>query len=504
MTPGVKRIFAIIFIIIIVINLFLCSWYVRHGDIHFNSDIARDFFIYQEIQTKGIVLIGGRTSSNIFHGSLWQYINMPGYLLGGGNPIVVGWYWLFLIGASLAASFFIAKSLFNTLTAYVYVAILSLAYVSQASQLINPHGAMLVITVFFYAFIRYVQTYKLRYLILYSMIIAAIIQFEVAVGGPLLLLSLPVIIYKSIKKKKKKNLFALFIIFLGLSNYIIFDIRHNFLLVKKAIEYISIKNYTTQYTYLTWVKDRINIMFLKLGFLMNGHINTLLSLLFFAFTFVQIKNKKYGLYYKYFLYFYIGFIILSFINQGNLLPFYIYPWSPLLLLVLASFVNSKHKIPILIGIGIIYISNMQFTIRGLQYDTENYIGKNKQSWKFLSSMARETFSQKENSAGFFIYVPDTLGYAIKYAAKYTAKQLENKKLYYFTKKPITYLFVEPPPTNNPYMLEGWWIKNELRITKKPTSIKKYPNGYKVETFNLTDKEVEAPADSLIDPGLHFR
>ncbi len=200
----IKRIFIAIFFLLLALSFFLGSWYVRHGDIHFPSDIARDFFIFEEIQAKGLVLIGGRTSSNIFHGPLWQYVNMPGYLLGGGNPIVVGWYWLFLIGLSLTAGFFIARNLFNSLTAYIYVVILSLSYVFQASAFINPHGAMLTIVIFFYAFIRYVQTYKLRYLILYSIAIAMIIQFEVAVGGPLLLLSLPVIVLKSIHIKKAK------------------------------------------------------------------------------------------------------------------------------------------------------------------------------------------------------------------------------------------------------------------------------------------------------------
>lgn len=505
MEKHIKRIFIAIFILLLALSFFLGSWYVRHGDVHFPSDIARDFFIFEEIQAKGIVLIGGRTSSNIFHGPLWQYINMPGYLLGGGNPIVVGWYWLFLTGLSLTAGFSIARNLFNSFTAYVYVVILSLSYVFQVSGFINPHGAMLTIVIFFYAFIRYIQTYKLRYLILYAVVVAAIIQFEVAVGGPLLLLSLPVIIFKSIRKKKKKNLVALLIILLGLSNYILFDLRHDLLLVKKAIEYISIKNYTTPYTYGTWIQDRITFMLFKIDFLKNGgmYYNIIFSFLFFILLLTQVKNKKYGLYYRYFLYFYIGFILLSFLNQGNLLSFYIYPWLPLLFLILTSFVASKYKVITLIILGTIYVLNVQTAISDLQHAT-NYIGKSKDSWKFLSSMAQETFSQKENDVGFFAYTPDTLGYAIKYATRYTARQLKGKKVYFLTKKPITYLFVEPPPGNNPYMLEGWWIENKMRITKKPIAIKEYANGYKVETFALTEEEVKAPTDSIIDPGLHFR
>ncbi len=501
-----KRILIAIFIFLLGLNFFLGSWYVRHGDIHFSSDIGRDFFIFEEIKAKGLILIGGRTSSNIFHGPLWQYVNMPGFLLGGGDPIVVGWYWIFLVGLSLTAGFFIARDLFSTLTAYVYIIALSLCYVFQAHEFINPHGAMLMITIFFYAFTRYIQIYKLRYLILYAVAITAMIQFEVAIGGPLLMLSLPVIFFKSIQKKKKKNLFALLIILLGVSNYIFFDLRHDFLLSKKTIEYVSIKNYTTLYTYEEWIKDRIITMLFKIDFLRDGsmYYNIPLSVLFFTLLFTQVKNKKYGLYYICFLYFYIGFIILSFLNQGNLLSFYIYPWLPLLFLILTSFITSRYKILTLFVVGIIYVFNMQTAIKNIQYATNSFIGKDKESWKFLSSMVQETFSQKEKTVGFFVYTPDTLGYAIKYATKYTVRQLKNKEASYLTKKPIIYLFVEPPPTNNIYMLEGWWIENKLRINKKPIAIKKYPNGYKVETYALSDEERKTPTDPLIDPGLHFR
>jgi hypothetical protein len=500
-----KRIFIAVFFLLLAFNFFLASWFVRHGDIRFSSDIGRDFFIFQEIHSKGLVLIGGRTSSGIFHGPLWQYLNMPSYLLGGGNPVVVGWYWLFLIGLSLVADFYIAKNLFNRLVAYLFIILLSLVYVFQAPELINPHGAMLVMVIFFYAFIRYIQTYKLRYLILYSAVIAAIIQFEVAVGGPLILLSLPVIFFKSIHAKKKTNLLALFIVLVGVSNYFLFDLRHNFLLAKKIIEYVSIKNYTTFHTYLAWAQDRITSMVIRIGFLKDGGpYNTIFSIFFFVLLFTQIRNKKYGLYYAYFLYFYVGYIVLSFFNQGDLLSYYIYPWFPLLLLIFTSLVTSKYKVITLVAIGIIYVLNLQAAIRYLKNADDNFIGKNIESWKFLSTMTKETFSQKNIQAGYFTYTPDTLGYAIKYAAKYTVSKEYYKNIYYFTKKPVTYLFVEPPPANDQYMLEGWWIKVKLRVDNKPAAIKEYANGYKVETFALIDRETRIPADALIDPGLHFR
>lgn len=105
-----KRGFLLLFSLAIFINLFLAAWYVLHDDIILSADIARDFSLFKEIDAKKIILIGPRSSvSSLFHGPLWLYLNYPAYLLGKGDPVVVGYYWVFLTIIFLIASFIIAK-----------------------------------------------------------------------------------------------------------------------------------------------------------------------------------------------------------------------------------------------------------------------------------------------------------------------------------------------------------------------------------------------------------
>ena len=87
-----KKILLILFGLLVLANLFLAAWHFLHQDLVFSADIARDFSLFREIDRKKIILIGPRSSvSGLFHGPLWLYLNYPAYLIGQGNPVVVGW-----------------------------------------------------------------------------------------------------------------------------------------------------------------------------------------------------------------------------------------------------------------------------------------------------------------------------------------------------------------------------------------------------------------------------
>ena len=134
--------------------------------------------------------------------------------------------------------------------------------------------------------------------------------------------------------------------------------------------------------------------------------------------------------------------------------------------------------------------------------SSTFIGSDIQSWKFLSTMAQEVNSSHEDSFGYFVYSPDAFAYEPKYATKYAFSQ--RSTIEYFKKQSKTILFLAPPPRGNPYMQDEWWTKNQLRITSDPIDTIQYANGYKVEVYELTDKEQKITFDESIDPGIHFR
>lgn len=135
--------------------------------------------------------------------------------------------------------------------------------------------------------------------------------------------------------------------------------------------------------------------------------------------------------------------------------------------------------------------------------SDTIIDRSIYSWKFLYALARDLYKEAPPTFGYFVYSPDVFAYEAKYAIRY-AGQLSTKQGASFTKAPTTYLVIAPPPPDNPYMKDEWWRINQVKIGISPSTTVSYPNGYKVETYHLSAKDISVAFDPAIDPGIHFR
>lgn len=490
------------FIAVFIFSIFLASWYPLNNDLEFGADVGRDFHILREISEKKIILIGPRASGNLFHGPGWPYLNYPFYLLGGGNPVAVAWGWVFFTAVSGLLAFYVGKNLFGEKTGYIYSAMISLYTGYHARGMINPDGVMIIIPLFFFFFIKYFQTSKPKYLVLNIIVGGFMVQTEL-MAIPILALSFGAMIVKQVKEKRFSHLSFFLIFAFLLSNFIIFDLKHEFLLSKKFFDFVSPKGGPI-YSYSSFLGNRIDLAFQGTEILRRniGPANLFLFLTTLGFLIYQIKNKKHRLAYFSFLYFYFGYFVLSLFNKGQILYFHQYPVFPLVFLVFSSFITSKYSKVFLVLFFGVFLLNLNSAFLDIK-ESQAFIGKNMYSWKFLNEATSQMFQGKENEIGYFIYSPDVVAHEPKYAAIYNAER-SNKKFYYFQKKPVVYLFIQPPPPNDPYMTENFWIKNQLNITASPSSVITFPNGYKLEKFELTKEQIAIPFDPAIDPGLHFR
>lgn len=498
-----KKILTVLFFLTVGFSLFLASWHVINGDIRFYSDIARDFFLFAELSQKKIVLIGPRSSGGLFHGPVWTYLNYPAYILGNGSPVAVGWFWILLIVCFLISNFFVAKKLFNKETAYLFVLMTSVYMAFHAKGFFHPYGAMMLIPLSFFFFIRYIQTLKIKYLIIHVIIAGIILQFEIAVGTPLFILSFFYIVFKTIRSKKKKHLLVYSLLFLLISNFIIFNLKHDFILSKQLETYLSSSNRSST-SYFPYIIERIRLMFSGIEIIRAdpANRNLVLFLISLFLIFIQIKDNKYKTIYFAFLYFYFGYFILSLINVGPMLYFYLFPIFPFVFLIFSSFITSRYKFLFGILFFMVLAINLQTAISDTIIDTQT-IGKDINSWKFLYSVASKVYESPEKEFGYFVYSPDSIAYPEKYAMFYGQKT-HKKTTYYFQKKPVTFLVIAPPPPDNPYMKDEWWILNKARINSKPLSTINFENGYKIEKYKLTSEEIKVKPDPGIDPGLSFR
>lgn len=499
-----NRIFKILFFVIIAFNLVLAAWYVLHDDLEFTSEVARDFLLLEEIDSKKIVLIGPSSTTGLFHGPLWLYVNYPAYFVGDGNPVIVGWWWIILIGLFLILSYYIAQKLFDSKTAYLFVLMVSVYSIFHAKGLYNPHGAMFIIPAFFFFLIRYAQTHQIKYLIIHVLLAGVLIQLQMAIGIPFFILSLLYGAFTILRSKKKNHLAVYLLILAPLVNFFIFDLRHEFLLSKLVLKFLTTAG-RDELNIGSMFYQRIKFMTTGVEFLRSdpGYRNLAIFVIFSIFLFLQVRGKKYRNIYYSFLYFYIGYLILSNLNAGGLLYFYLFPIFPFVFLIFSSFATSRYNRIFIIIFFTIFIFNVQNAINDIKYATDNLIGKDKDSWLFFKNAATKIFQGEENEFGYYIYSPDIVAYRSKYVMHYLQKS-SPKKASYFQKKPITYLFIAPPPADNPYMKDEWWRINLLHINKQPDSIIKFENGYKIEKYTLTDEEIKVAVEPDIDPGIHFR
>ena len=495
----------LILFLLIVYNVYLGSASVRNGEVNFFNDVARDFLLLQELDEKKIVLIGPRSSTNgLFHGPLWSYINYPSYFLGNGDPVVVAWFWIFLECIFLLTSFYIVKKLFGTFISLIFVLLISVKMVPHLNSVFHSEATFFFIPIFFFTIYMYIQRKKSTYLVFHLLVLAILIQLEVGIGIQFFILSALLIFWFIFKKKLWKHLFAFSLMPVFLSNLILFDLRHDLRMARALVDTGGSFHFFT--TFSSWIENRINNT-ISLQLFEGQPNNLFVFTIFFiimVLTIVSVrkKNKRREIYLL-FVFYYFGYIIMSFFNKGILLFHYTYLLMPLTALWLVSFLKGKYKIVFMLIIGLVYILNLRSSQSYVNV-RRNAVGNDYNSWKGLSKVAQEVIAiQKGKEFGYYVFAPDALAYQPRYAMIYNFK-IANAKAYEYVKKPITYVIAAPPPGNNPYMTHVWWRKVQVKISSEPAETKKFTSGFTIEKFNLSPEEQRVPHVKAIELGIHFR
>ncbi len=450
--------------ILVAINITLAAWYILHGDLLFHTDIARDFLLIEDIAyNKHLTLIGPRSGgiSGVFHGPLWLYLNLPAFLLGKGNPVYVGWFWFFLYLIFLIIVYKVAVRLFDKITAFLCILLVSLITASSVKNFINPFGAVILSPLYLYFFWEYLKKLEYKNLLISFFILGLIIQFQMAYGGPILLLTLPLLIYFLYKKKKLFHLTALLILLIPLSTYILFDLKHDFLQVRSVIQSITAVKRPGDQILSVFISERIKGIFINglklqpINNLLSDIPVTLIFITIFLKAYKEIKLKNRNLYFLFF-YYYIGFWILSFLFRGVIWGYYYWPFLPLIIIIFASahkFINKKLFYLVLIYVLVLNYFQQTIDLK----NSQKTIGKDGGAWQFNFQLSQKIFWEADVDFGYFIYTPDLFGYSTRYALNYTQTLFQNKKAYPFQKRKITYAIIASPPDDKPYLNGDWWL-----------------------------------------------
>ena len=476
----------------LIVSFLTSIWFVLHGTIYFHTDIARDFLLIEDIVVnRKLTLIGPHSGGieGVFHGPAWLYLNLPAFIIGGGNPVVVGWFWSLLVASSIGIVYFATKKLSDTKAALMAAALYGLTISGSASNLFNPFGAVLLAPLFFYYFILYLSKHSFIHLLISLFLIGIIIQFQMAWGVPILILSVPLLFHHFFIHKKLLHISSFLILLLPLSTFLLFDIRHEFLQIRSVLAYLSQPKIIQHASTLQFVWGRMLEM---------GLGNILVALLLLIFVTKLKKNRAI----KYFLYFYFGYFFITLIYKGTLWGYYTIPFTPLFCMAVAIALNS---LPKKWGVAafIVIVSPLFFVnIKTLLTQDATYFKNNSGLWHAYLSQANTIYTDAKGSDfGWYVYSADQYGYSPKYAMRYVQKQSKNNG-FAFEKKPITYLIISP--STNKYTNEKDWKKDKIYLTRKPDKVIRFVGGMYVEKYMLSAAEQKVPAANDLIEDLMFR
>lgn len=500
-----KRISIFLLTLFILYSLYLASIYVLNGEVHLTNDIGRDFLLLQELDQKKIVLIGPRTNiQGVFHGVLWTYLNYPAYLLGQGNPVTVGWFWVILTILFVISSYFIFSKLFGRFIALLGALLLSLLAVPLTNNLFGQLMNFYLMPVFIYTLYRYFQKKEVKYLFFHVVVLGFIIQFNIGVGGLIACLSTIFIIGFIFKNKLWKHSFSFLILPILLFNFIIFDLRHNFSMAKALIGLGGASKFIIPLD--EWMINRIYHT-ISMQLFLNVNNLLLLAVIFVSIlvlTILEIRKQRQRTLLFIVLFYYIGYLTLTYFNKGILLIDHVILLAPLSVLWLLTLAKGTYKyilIPLLVLIILIHFN----IVKGFaSVNKQGNLGTSPDSWLALQQVAKKVVNgQKGKAFGYFVYSPDAYAYQQRYAMMYYFKNSKARS-YEYSKLPTTYIIIAPPPPDKPYMTHEWWVKNKARIAGEPIEKDTFPRGYKLERYSLSREEQKIPHVPDIELGIHFR
>lgn len=499
----VQRLAYIAIIILVVSAIGFASWSAFNGEIVFNADIARDFLLYNELSQDPIMLIGPRADyKGLFHGPAWLYMNYPAYAIGQGNPVAISVYWLVLTLVFGGVNYWVGKKLFDSTTGFILSAFFIVSTLHYVNQFYNPTGAMFIAPLFLYCAYQYYKTHKLPFMLAQLFLGGMMLQFQLAAGIPILILSTIALIYLVIKHKHYKHFAGFLILLIPLSTFILFELRFGFPQFQAIVNRFN--GSTDEFFYALSFSEKLADRYGRLfgpgiGFFAGkyGHFNQYMAyflIALFALVFKDQKSKDRSLYF-WGLYYFLGFYLLTFIHSGSVLLHYYLPFMFIPVLLFSSMhriINKKLFLLIVIvilGINVLHLSDRQ-------EENQSRTGVHFTSWtSMLDIIGIINGSVETEAIGVFVYAPDSYAYAPKYVALYTQRILDIS-VHINEKRKETYLIYEQAPEKEPWLNGSYWKTDLVDIDVEPIERTRTQAGYTIEKYILDRDEITKPVDPL--------
>lgn len=495
--------------IILLLAFLLRSRMFLYGDFYFLPDQGRDMQLVKSIVVDHkFTLIGGRTGlGGLFHGPLWWYMIVPFFILAHGNPFfsLIPLYYVIGFGV-IISGFFIGRRLYGDV-AGLFIALL----LSFSSEFINTIMFTSNSQVMSLVFIWYLFTILLflrgkdKAIVFSLLLIGVGIHFESAFAILLLPLTLLAFLFKKHRPSIKYLIIGSILFFISISNFFLFDLRHQFLMTHSALNLLSghvkpdAKNIA--YTHILFrIQDRIAWFFSTFQSTLYTQTTLLIVLLVIVFiagvllllkSFLQKKiqsNDKESIFlFLTVLVVYLLYVLYPLPLQEHYVQAITISAIFLLALILRKIMYSK------IGIFLVAIFLLINIYPGLTWISQNYFSNQQYtsgrdgSYKNQLQVVQYVFQDAHGQPfGYFVYNPQILTYGMDYLMFW-----QGKYIYHYIpesqKMPVTYLIMYPPLAGDSHA-HDFWKKNVIKTHGKVLSEKQFAGDIIVQKVAIDPKE----------------
>lgn len=486
-------------------------------DFYYDTDIARDLLLLEDmVKEKKLSLIGGRTSvSGVFHGPLYYWLMLPFFILSNGNPIILSYVWFVIYLIFIVVFYYVAKKIFDDKVSLISTTFLTSLTISYSEGFTHSVLANFLIIPLIYLLYRYITTNKIWCLLSAVLTAGFIVQFQMAFGVPVLILTGTYIIYHIIRQRNFLHLLSGLLLLIPFSTFIIFDLRHDFIQFNSVLSNVtgegggsySLNGYWPD----RWTSfiDAFRVWVIPITKLQKfSQVSTVVLLIWLAWQNYKAKTKM-NIFIALAILLIFGFWLVTSPFRGNIWPQYYRTLLPVIILCLTYALIKYLPKKISFAIFAIVIGSNTFFALNTAID---YFRSTPTSdeihWKFYRQIAQDIIADsKGEKFGYFIFTPDQFAYQAKYAMRYfsSVKKVDFSP---YSKQAITYLIESAYWDDNKFLKKEYWRSSQVRIEREPNTSWSYSTArtesYSVFRFELSDQEVNVSADPNLIDGIHFR
>lgn len=217
---------------------------VAQGFFAFTYDQGRDLLaVGQIVETHKIPLIGPTTGlQGIFYGPWWYYFLVPLFLIANGNPTGIALAFSTIGIINVFLSFLLIKKITGSGLAALGVAAtasMSSVFLTSSSQIWSPSLVLPLMLLYIYSLLKIFEGHTKIWFFLLGLS-SALVMESGAAFGIVLIISTVVTFTFFAKDFFRKNIIFFFLgLMLIFLPRIIFEFRHNFLISKSVIDWLS-------------------------------------------------------------------------------------------------------------------------------------------------------------------------------------------------------------------------------------------------------------------------